>query len=121
MKTISRSLRLSIFLGESDIWHHRPLDAEIVSRAHRAGLADANVFRGIAGYGANLRIHTQRLLPLGGNLPLVIVIVDSAEKIRAFLSQLDDLELTAPVVLDELESIRFTDSAPAWARWSRAS
>ncbi|MET7991812.1 DUF190 domain-containing protein [Amycolatopsis sp. NPDC005232] len=108
MTTTSHFLRLSIFLGDGDTWHHRPLDVEIVFRARRAGLAGASVFHGIAGYGANLRIHTQRRLPLGADLPLLIVIVDSPEKIREFLSQLDDLELTAPVVIDELESHPFT-------------
>lgn len=121
MTTTSHSLRLSIFLGEGDIWRHRPLDAEIVARARRAGLAGASVFRGIAGYGATLRIHTPHRVPLGADLPLLIVIVDSPSKIREFLTQLDDLELTAPVVIDELESLHFTESAPARSRWSWAT
>jgi PII-like signaling protein len=76
------ALRLSIFIGESDQWHHRPLYHEIVHRARESGLAGASVLRGIEGYGASSRIHTTRILSLSEDLPVAVVIVDAAEKIR---------------------------------------
>jgi len=98
---------LSIFVGESDSWHHRPLYVEIVHRAHAAGLAGASVFRGIEGFGASSRIHTSRILSLGDELPLAIVIVDDEEAVRAFLPQLDELLTGGLAILDEVDVVRF--------------
>ena len=67
------ALRVTIFLGESDTWHHRPLYTEIVHRAHAAGLAGASVFRGIEGFGASSLIHTSRLLSLSEDHRTVLV------------------------------------------------
>lgn len=105
--------RLTIFLGESDTWHHRPLYAEIVRRAHAAGLAGASVFRGIEGYGASSHIHTSRLLSLSEDLPVAVVIVDGAERIRAFLPQLDELITEGLVILDDVEVITYVGRAAA--------
>ncbi|GHJ26649.1 UPF0166 protein [Streptomyces hygroscopicus subsp. sporocinereus] len=83
------ALRVTIFVGECDTHHHKPLYSEIVHRAHRAGLAGASVFKGIEGFGASSLIHTSRLLSLSEDLPVAIVIVDEEARIRAFLPQLD--------------------------------
>jgi uncharacterized protein len=101
------AVRLTIFLGEDDIWHHKPLYHEIVHRAHAAGLAGASVLRGIEGYGASSRVHTTRLLSLSQDLPIAIVIVDQDDRIRAFLPQLDDLVTEGLVILDPVEVIRY--------------
>jgi uncharacterized protein len=101
------ALRLTIFIGESDRWHHRPLYTEIVHRAHHAGLAGASVLRGIEGYGASSRIHTNRLLSLSEDLPIVVVIVDAEERVRAFLPQLDELVTEGLVTLDPVEVVRY--------------
>ncbi|MFF3751552.1 DUF190 domain-containing protein [Streptomyces sp. NPDC002018] len=106
-KLAGTALRATILVGESDLWHHRPLYTEIVHRAHAAGLGGASVFRGIEGYGASSLIHTQRLLSLSEDLPVAIVIVDAGEKIRAFLPQLDELVTEGLVVLDDCEVIRY--------------
>ncbi|EST33654.1 hypothetical protein N566_19300 [Streptomycetaceae bacterium MP113-05] len=99
--------RATVFVGESDLWHHKPLYAEIVHRAHRAGLAGASVFHGIEGFGASSLIHTTRLLSLSEDLPVAIVIVDSHTRIEAFLPQLDELVTEGLVILDEVEVIRY--------------
>jgi PII-like signaling protein len=106
------ALRVTIFIGENDTWHHKPLYTEIVHRAHAAGLAGASVFRGIEGFGASSLIHTTRLLSLSEDLPVAIVIVDTEELVRAFLSQLDELVTEGLVILDDCEVIRYVGRGP---------
>jgi PII-like signaling protein len=97
------ALRLTIYVGEDDIWQHKPLFHEIVHRAHRAGLAGATVLKGIEGYGATSRIHTTRILSLSEDLPLVIIIVDGEEAIRAFLPALREVVPGRLVTLEPVE------------------
>ncbi|KOU69033.1 hypothetical protein ADK57_13340 [Streptomyces sp. MMG1533] len=101
------ALRVTVFVGEHDTWHHKPLYSEIVHRAHAAGLAGASVFRGIEGFGASSLIHTSRLLSLSEDLPVAVVIVDDEERVRAFLPQLDELVTEGLVILDGCEVIRY--------------
>lgn len=101
------ALRVTIFVGECDMWHHKPLYSEIVHRAHQAGLAGASVFKGIEGFGASSLIHTSRLLSLSEDLPVAIVIVDDEERVRAFLPQLDELVSEGLVILDDCEVFRY--------------
>lgn len=107
MKLEGSALRLTIFVGDTDLWHHRPLYHEIVHRAHQAGLAGASVFRGMEGYGASNHIHTTRILSLSEDLPLAIIIVDTSDRIRAFLPQLDELVTEGLVIVDPVEVIRY--------------
>ena len=104
--------RLTVYLGETDQWHHHPVYTEIVHRAHAAGLAGATVLRGIEGYGRSSRIHTTRILSLSEDLPVVVVIVDTDEKVRAFLPQLDELVSEGLVVLDRVEVVRYVGREP---------
>ncbi|MGW1624107.1 DUF190 domain-containing protein [Streptomyces sp. NPDC002172] len=106
-----RALRLTVYIGEDDIWHHKPLYTEIVHRAHAAGLAGASVFRGIEGFGASSRIHTSRLLSLSEDLPVAVVVVDTEERVRAFLPQLDELVTEGLVTLNDCEVIRYVGRA----------
>ncbi|MFB7666534.1 DUF190 domain-containing protein [Kitasatospora sp. NPDC056138] len=105
-RSAGNALRLTVYVGESDSWHHRPLYSEIVHRAHAAGLAGASVFRGVEGFGASSLVHTARLLSLGEDLPVAVVIVDAAERVRAFLPELDGLVGDGLVTLDECEVVR---------------
>ena len=103
-----KACRLTVYVGEDDQWHHKPLYTEIVHRAHAFGLAGASVFRGLEGYGASSRIHSSRILSLSEDLPLAVVIVDHEERIREFLSsKLDELEIDGLVVVEDVEVIRY--------------
>ena len=110
MRLEGPALRLTIFIGENDQWHHKPLYTEIVHRAHKMGLAGASVIRGIEGFGASSRIHTHRLLSLAEDLPVAVIIVDAEERIRPFLPLLDDLVTEGLVILDPVEVIRYVGS-----------
>lgn len=107
MALSGNATRLSVFIGEDDVWHHAPLFHEIVRRAREAGLAGASVFHGIEGFGANAAIHTSRILSVSDDLPILIVIVDEEEKIRRFLPQLDDLAISGMVMLDQVEVVHY--------------
>jgi uncharacterized protein len=112
MRLAGHALRLSVFVGEDDVWQHKPLYHEIVRRARDAGLAGATVLRGCEGYGASTLIHTTRLLDLADNLPIVVIIIDAEARVRAFLSRLDDLVADGMVLLDEVEVLRYEGKQP---------
>jgi uncharacterized protein len=104
-----RGRRLTIYVGESDRAKgtHEPLAAEIIQRAASAGMAGASAFRGWEGFGSSEHIHTARLLSLSEDLPLVVVIVDTPERVTAFLPQLDDLIAEGTAVVDDVDLIQF--------------
>lgn len=82
---------LRVFIGESDRWGGLPLYEAIVQEARKRGLAGATVLRGTEGFGAHSRIHTTRILRLSQDLPVIVEIVDTEEKIQAFLPVLDEM------------------------------
>src|SRR5271169_3341623 len=91
MQIPTDAVLLRIFLGESDRWEHKPLYEAIVLAARAAQLAGATVLRGPMGFGRSSHLHTAKILRLSENLPVVVEIVDSEEKINAFLPALQGL------------------------------
>jgi PII-like signaling protein len=87
----TEAVLLRIFIGESDHWLGRPLHLALVEKAREDGLAGATVVRGMEGFGARSVIHTTRLLELSGDLPIVVEIVDTEEKISSFLEHVHDM------------------------------
>jgi PII-like signaling protein len=96
------SVRLTVYVGEGDVVGHRPLYTEIVHRAHAAGLRGASVFRGIEGFGRGSAVHTNRLLDLSGDLPVAVMIVDEATRVRALLDGATDSWQTGPVTVEDV-------------------
>jgi PII-like signaling protein len=112
MKITGSGKLLRIFVGESDRHHGRPLYEAIVHRAHELGLAGATVWRGIEGYGAASRIHTAKILRLSEDLPILIEIVDTEEKIRSALPEFDAMMEASGggglITLEYAEIIKYT-------------
>jgi PII-like signaling protein len=97
---------LRIFVGENDKHEGRPLYEWIVQRAREQGLAGATVLRGIEGFGAHSRLHTAKILRLSSDLPIVIEIVDTEEKIESFLPLIDDAVGEGLATIEKVE-VRF--------------
>lgn len=94
--------RLMILMDEDRTWNHKPLAHEIIARAHRAHLAGASAFRGVEGFGASQLVHTSRILDLSDKLPMMILIIDSYDKIEQFLPQLDELQIGGVITIDDV-------------------
>ncbi len=97
---------LRIFIGENDRHEGQPLYAWIVREARRQGLAGATVLRGLEGFGAHSRLHTARILRLSTDLPIVVEIVDTRDKIENFLPVIDKAIVEGLATLEKVE-IRF--------------
>ena len=100
---------LRIFIGESARYEHRPLYEAIVLRARELQLAGATVLRGPMGFGKSSQMHTAKILRLSMDLPMVIEIVDSEEKVNAFLPVLDKMMGGGLVTLERAKVIRYRD------------
>lgn len=103
---------LRVFIGESDRWEHRPLYEAIVLKAREMHLAGATVLRGPMGFGKSSRLHTAKILRLSMDLPLVIEIVDSEEKIQSFLPVLDKMMGGGLVTLEKVKVLEYRGAPP---------
>ena len=112
MKIPSDGCLLRIFLGESDTWHGRPLYEAIVLKARELGLAGATVLRGPMGFGANSRLHTVKILRLSEDLPMIVEIVDSKEKIDLLLPFVDEAVKEGLVTLEKVQVIQYRGTPP---------
>src|SRR5580765_5528362 len=98
---------LRIFIGESDRWHHQALFEAIVMKAREKHLAGATVLRGPMGFGATSRIHTAKILRLSTDLPIVIEIVDSDEKVKSLFPFLEQVMGGGLVTIEKVKVMRY--------------
>jgi PII-like signaling protein len=101
------AILLRIFMGENDRYEHRPLYEAIVLRAREAHLAGATVLRGPMGFGHSSHLHTAKILRLSEDLPMVVEIVDSEEKINAFLPELDKMMGSGLVTIERVQVLQY--------------
>jgi len=113
MKIPEQGWLLRIFIGESDRWHGAPLYEAIVLKARELHMAGATVLRGPMGFGAHSRLHTAKVLRLSEDLPIVIEIVDSREKIDGLLPHIETMVTEGLVTLEEVRVIKYRADAPA--------
>lgn len=106
-------MMLRVFVGEDERFHHRPLYEAIVLKAREMHLAGATVLRGPMGYGHSSRLHTVKILRLSEDLPLVIEIVDTEEKINNFLPALDGMMTGGLVTLEKVQVLQYGHEARA--------
>jgi uncharacterized protein len=98
---------LRVFVGESDTWHGEPLYRAIVLKARELGLAGATVLHGTMGFGANTRVHTSKLLDLSTDLPIVVEIVDVADKIAEILPFLDETVGEGMITVESVRVLKY--------------
>lgn len=111
MKIEGEGKLLRLFIGESDTWHGKPLYQAIVERVRAEGLAGATVIRGIEGFGADSHLHTSRILRLSEDLPVVIEIVDTPERIDRIVPLLDEMVAEGMLTLERVQIVSYRSSA----------
>ena len=99
-----------IFIGESDRWKGHPLADALIERLRREGFAGATAFRGVSGFGAHSVLHTTSLLRLSEDLPVLIEIVDSDEKVQQLLSVLDEMVPEGLVTMEKVRVLKYASS-----------
>jgi uncharacterized protein len=107
MKLSEEGQLLRVFVGESDTWHGEPLYRAIVMKARELGLAGATVLHGTMGFGANTRVHTSKLLDLSTDLPIIVEIVDAAEKIAEILPFLDETVGEGMITVESVRVLKY--------------
>jgi CBS-domain-containing membrane protein len=99
---------LKIYIGENDMWHGNPLFMALLEKLLDAGLAGATVTRGIAGFGARSRIHTSAIIRLSEDLPVIIEVIDYAEKIDAILDTVYPMVREGLITLEDVKIVKYT-------------
>ncbi|MEO8113038.1 MAG: DUF190 domain-containing protein [Phenylobacterium sp.] len=118
MPTREDAVLLRVFVGERERHDHRPVYEAIVHAARDAGLAGASALRGMMGYGHGRRIETAKILDLSDNLPVVVEIVDTEEKIEAFLPTLDAMMGSGLVTIEKVKVLHYGRTGPGLPRIS---
>ncbi len=96
-----------IFIGESDTWHHQSLSTALIERLRKSGFAGATVFHGVAGFGAHSVVHTSHILRLSQDLPVIIEVVDSDEKVQELLPILDEMVHEGLVTMEKVRVLKY--------------
>lgn len=112
MKLEGQAQLLRIFIGENDRWQGRPLYEAIVNKAREMHLAGATVLRGPMGFGAKSRLHTFKILRLSEDLPIVIEIVDTEEKIDQLIPHIDEMVTDGLVTIEKVRVIKYRADQP---------
>jgi hypothetical protein len=107
-KLIGEQVLMRIFIGEGDRFGHKPLYEALVELLRSEGFAGATVLRGVCGFGASRVYHTQKLLDLSANLPLVVEAVDSQAKINAIMPRIDAMMAGGMITLEKATVIRYS-------------
>jgi hypothetical protein len=107
MTQSTQATLLRLFIGESDEHASRPLHEAIVLKARETGISGATVFRGAMGYGRSSRLHTSKILRLSEDLPIVIEIVDSSDRIDDFLAEAEHMLGSCLVTLETVRIVRY--------------
>lgn len=107
MRIPENGMLLRVFIGESDRYDGKPLYEHIVLLARKNNIAGATVTRGIMGFGAASRVHTTKILRLSEDLPIIIEIVDSEEKIQSFIPLLDEIVKEGLITLEKANVIKY--------------
>jgi uncharacterized protein len=107
MKLEGKAKMLRVHFGEEDKWHDRPLYEAIVEKCREMDIAGATVFRGIEGYGASTLIHRPHLFRSGSDLPIMVAIVDTEEKLKKLFPALDEMVDEGLIAMSEVEVIRY--------------
>ena len=110
-KLIGEQVLMRIFIGEGDRFEHKPLYEVLMELLRHEGFAGATVLRGVCGFGANRVCHTQKLLDLSANLPLVVEAVDCQEKINAIMPRIDAMMGGGMITLEKVTVIRYSPAA----------
>ena len=107
-KFVGETVLMRIFIGESDRCGHRPLYEALIELFRSAGLAGATVLRGVAGFGAHSVYHTDKLLRLSADLPMIIEVVDTQEKLAAVMPQIDQMMSGGLITMEKATVIRYS-------------
>jgi PII-like signaling protein len=111
-KRAGKAKLMRIYIGENDKWHNKPLYQALVESLRANDIAGVTVYHGILGYGANRRIHQQKTMHLSHDRPILLSIVDTEEKLRAFTPILDDMVVQGLVVLSDVDIVKYTHTVP---------
>jgi PII-like signaling protein len=120
LKREGKAKLMRIFIGENDKWRDKPLHKALIESMRANDIAGVTVYQGILGYGANRRIHKDSTLHLSHDRPVMLSVVDTEEKLKAYFPILDDMVQQGLVVLSDVDIIKYTHNFAAAERRKEA-